>query len=276
MLRSRNDPDNPCPRDVAAREVNAAREHAHDRVRLYFRPKTPTQYNIEGIRKAGECRFGEEIHAPVLVMLILDARSILTLSGTQFCDRNMQKIDAVPGDSEDYFNSIPFEKVYHEGPIGGDETITSHRCAEVLPDSPLSLGQSLRAVFLRSEPERDTLLNLLGDHRARWADRCYVSDALKVFEKRHSFVREISLCSEGVIFALNPRADRRGVKISIQIWDGAGQFVVRFDHPDLAANPPQGNWIYNHDFVDGTYRVRVEIEDHLAYDSHITLGSTLF
>lgn len=276
MLRSRNDPNNPRPRDVAAREVNAARAHAHNRVRLYFRPKTPTQYHIEGIRKPGECRFGDETHAPVLVMFILDAQRILTMPNTQFCDRNMQRADAVPSDTEAYFSTIPFDKVYHEGSTGGDETITYHRCAEVLPQSPLDLEYCLKAVFFRSEPERDTLLNLLGGHRGRWASRCHVSDALKVSEKRYSFLQEIGMTREGVMFLLNPRIDRRGVKISIQVWNDAGQFVVRFDHTDLQAAPAQGRWIYNHAFGDGLYRVRVEIEDHLAYDAHIPLGPALF
>ena len=275
-LFSRNDPANPCPRDVAAREVNATRAHAHDSVRLYFRPKTPTQYNIEGIRKLGECKFGEDTHAPVLVMLILDAQQILTLPGTQFCDRNMQRGNAVPGDSEAYFAAIPFDKVYHEGPIGTDETITSHRCAEVLAVSPLDLRQCLRAIWFRSEPERDTLLNLLGEHRSKWAERCHVSDAIKVFEKRHSFVQDISLSQQGVIFSLNTRSDGRGVKIDIQIFDSAGRPVAHFQHADLAAAPTHGSWIYNHAFIDGMYRVRVEIEGHLAYDAYIPLGSALF
>lgn len=276
MLRSRNDPANPRPRDIAAREVNAARVHAHDRVRLYFRPKTPTQFNIEGIRKTGECRFGEETHAPVLVMLILDAQQILTMPETQFCDRNMQSADAAPGESEAYFAAIPFDKVFHEGPTGGDETIRAHRCAEVLAASPLDLNRCLRAAFFRSEPERDTLLTLLGPHRDRWASRCHVSDALKVFEKRYSFVQEIGLTNEGVFFTLNPRDDRRGVKISIQIWNSAGEFIVRFDHANLAAAPPEGRWIYHHAFGDGLYHVRVQIEDHLAYEGFIPLGAALF
>lgn len=276
MLRSRNDPANPRPRDVAAREVNAARDHAHERVRLYFRPKTPTQFHIEGIRKPGECRFGEETHAPVLVMLILDAQRILTLPNTRFCDRNMQRGDAVAGDSEAYFTGIPFAKVYHEGPTGGDDTITSHRCAEVLPESPLDLAQCLRAVFLRSEPERETLLNLLGGHRSRWAEHCYVSDALKVFEKRYSFLQDIGLTREGVVFTLNRRDDGLGVAISIQVWDANGNSIASFGHPDLAATPPQGQWIYNYPFADGVYRVRVEIEGHLAHDAPISLAPALF
>ena len=276
VLRSRNDPANPRPRDVAAREVNAARVHAHDRVRLYFRPRTPTQYNIEGIRKPGECKFGEETHAPVLVMLILNAQQIMTMPTTQFCDRNMQSPGAAPGDSEAYFAAIPFDKVYHEGPTGRDESIRSHRCAEVLPTSPLNLDRCLKAIIFRSEPERDTLLNLLGAQRNRWVGRCYVSDTLKVFEKRYSFVQEIGLTSEGVIFALNPRDDRRGVKLSIQIWNGSGQFMVSFDHADIAATPPQGRWIYKRAFADGLYHVRVKIEDHPAYDAYVPLGAALF
>ena len=103
-----------------------------------------------------------------------------------------------------------------------------------------------------------------------------MSDALKVFEKRYSFVQEIGLTRDGVVFTLNSRSDRRGVKISIQIWNGAGQFVVRFDHPDLVAAPPQGSWIYKHPFADGVYRLRIDIEDHLAYDACVPLGPVLF
>ena len=277
MLRSRNDPDNALLRDVAARDVNAARAHAHNSVRLYFRPKPPTQYHIEGIRKAGECQFGDETHAPVLVMFIVDAQRVLTLPHTQFCDRNMQRLDAVPGGNEAYFAQIPFASVYHEGPTGGDDMIPAHRCAEVLAASPLDLGHCLRAIFFRSEPERDTLLDMLGPERDRWAERCYVSDALKVFEKRHSFVQEVGLSNEGVFFTLNRRFDGRGSAIRIAVRNELGQPEANFEHADLAATPQQGGrWIYYHPFPDGHYRIRIDIEGHLAYDAKILLEPTLF
>ncbi|MNI81834.1 hypothetical protein D3C73_1384860 [compost metagenome] len=146
----------------------------------------------------------------------------------------------------------------------------------MLATSPLDLTNCIRAIVFRSEPERDTLLERLGQHRQRWVGRCQVSDALKVFEKRYSFVQEIGLSHDGVFFTLNPRDDRRGVKLSIQVWNASGHFVVRFDHADIQATPPQGRWIYHHAFTDGVYRVKVEIEDHLAYDASISLGATLF
>lgn len=276
MLRSRNDPANPRPRDVAAREVNQAREHAHDWVRLYFRPKTPTQFSIEGIRKPGECKYGEGAHAPILVMLVLDAHQILTHPDIRFCDRNMQRGNAVPGNDEAYFAAIPFAKVFHEGPTGGDDKIIQHRCAEVLPSSPLDLDQCLRAVYFRSEPERDTVLHALGPNRQRWLQRCFVSDALKVFEKKFSFVQEISLTREGVVFTLNPRSDRQNVAVRISISDEAGRSVAKFYSASLAAAPPQGRWIYNHAFPDGIYLVRVEIDGQLAYQAPISLTDSLF
>lgn len=274
-LRSRNDPDNPRPRDVAAHGVNQARNHAHDRVRLYFRPKTPTQFSIEGIRKPGECKYGDTAHAPILVMLVLDAHRILTLPDIRFCDRNMQAGKADAGDDEAYFASIPFPKVFHEGPTG-DETIFQHRCAEVLPSSPLDLDQCLQAIYFRSEPERDTVLHALGPNRQRWLQRCFVSDALKVFEKKYSFVQEIGLTREGVVFALNPRSDRQNVEVRINVNDETGRIAAQFYNAALAAAPPQGRWIYNHAFPDGIYLVRVEIEGQLAYEAQISLADSLF
>jgi hypothetical protein len=135
-LRSRGDFGNSLPKDVAAASVISVRDHAHNFARLYFRPRTPTQWHIEGIRKAGECSYGDASHAPILVMFVFDARQVLSSVGVKFCDRNMQLGSADPNDSEVYFSTIPFEKVFHEGGTGGDRSITEHRCAEVLAESP--------------------------------------------------------------------------------------------------------------------------------------------
>ncbi|MGX1309074.1 hypothetical protein AB7M35_003832 [Amorphus suaedae] len=277
MLRSRNDPSNIRQIDVAAQEVINSRDHAHDRVRLYFRPKTPTQFHIEGIRKQGESHFGETAHAPILVMLILDAQSVLTLPDVKFCDRNMQSYGSVPGGDEAYFKNIPFDKVYHEGPTGGDQSITAHRCAEVLPSSPLDLSQCLEAVWLRSEPERETLLHQLGGAGRKWASKCQVSEALKVFEKRYSFVTYIGIRSNGIVFSLNPRFDNKKVSFSVEVFTVEGVRVVRFLNSSISATPKnKRRWIFRHEFSEGRYRVIARIEGHLAFDSTLTLGPELF
>jgi hypothetical protein len=277
-LRSRNDSANMHPIDVAAPGVIDARTHAHDRVRLYFRPKTPTQWHIEGIRRDGECTYGMGSHAPVLVMFGLDARSILCRPDIRFSNRNMQLNDTVAGDDEAYFADIPFAKVYSEGGTGGDRSVIDARCAEVLPTSPLPLDECLRAIYLRSEPERDMLLHMLGNARGRWEKYCRVSDALKVFQKEYSFVQDLRLTSDGVIFRINPRQDRRNIAIKIDVWDAAGTKRIDFFNSDHEPHPkpPASTWIYRKKLADGRYLVEVRLENCLAYRGHFDIGDSLF
>jgi hypothetical protein len=276
FLRSRNDPANSRPSDVAGEGVIDTREDAHDWVRMYFRPKTPTQFNIEGIRQVGECAFGENAHAPILVMFGLDAKSVLTQQDVIFSDRNMQLSSAITGNSPEHFSSIPFEKVYHEGSYQ-DSTIKQHRCAEVLAPSPLDLSTTLSAVYFRSEPERDTLLNMLPEQGARWRTRCHVSSGLKVFQKRHTFVQEIGLTPAGVVFAMNTREDRKNISIRITVHDMNGQCLINFIHSSHAAKPTSADrWIYERSLENGLYNVEVFLEDHLAFRGPILLGESLF
>jgi hypothetical protein len=214
-LRSRNDPANQRERDVAGAGVIDARQHAHDSVRLYFRPRNPTQWHIEGIRKSGECQYGEAAHAPVLIMLVFEARRVLSLPGVQFCDRNMQLGAAEPHDTEEYFAAILFDKVYHMGGTGGDTSIAQHRCAEVLVPSPLPLDGSLQWIYCRSSAERATLLHHLGAYGEQWAPRILISDDLLVFERNYVFVEHVSLSQRGVSFRLNPRRDLQTVDIQM-------------------------------------------------------------
>lgn len=277
LLRSRNDRHNKRQRDIAAPGVIDARDHAHDFVRLYFRPKTPTQYHIEGIRRNADCAYGADTHAPLLVMFALDARTVLTRPDVRFSDRNMQLGSAQPGSDQAYFDAIPFNKVYSEGGTGGDRSVTDARCAEVMTSSPLELPSCLREIYLRSEAERDTLLHMLGADRARWANLCYVSDALKVFEKRFAFVKKVGLTPEGVVFAFNARHDRRPLDVKIDVYDQDGLRHIDFHNHQLAATPPNASrWIFKHQLSPGIYTVHVTLEGHLAHSSLISLQDTLF
>jgi hypothetical protein len=113
VLRARADPNIDLRRDVAGEGVIDLRVDAHSFVRMYFRPRTPTQFHIESIRKKHECEFG--FQAPILIMFVLDARPILTRDGTCFSDENMQRGSALVGDDAAFLATIPWEKVYHEG-----------------------------------------------------------------------------------------------------------------------------------------------------------------
>ncbi len=275
-LRSRNDPDNAKPRDIAGDGVIDNRPDAHSLVRLYFRPKTPTQFYIEGVRKTDEChQFGHQ--APILVMFVLNSRPILTCDGVQFSDINMQANAANVGDDEQFFQTIQFHKVYHEGSYGGDNSITQHRCAEVLCPSPVNLSAVLERICCRSEAEKATLLHLLGPHAARWLPYMKVSDDLAVFLRHFVFVNHVELAPTGIVFELNPRRNRQPVDVRLTIWRQTGVMVANFHYASLNETPPSGGrWRAPVDLTDGRYRVRIELEGHLAYDAEVTLGDILF
>jgi hypothetical protein len=276
-IRSRLDPENRREKDVAAGDVIRTRHDSHDSVRLYFRPRTPTQYHIEGIRKADECNLGENVHAPVIIMFVFDSLKLLTLSNIRFSDRNMQSPSTVVGDSEDYFDNIPFDKVYHEGGISGDRTIITHRCAEVLHESPLYLRGNLQWIYCRSAAERDTLLFQLGEYGNYWASKIRISDDIRVFLKNHAFAEEVKLTPEGVVFRLHPRVDLRKIAVSI-IVATPKDVPIHFRHGDMAALPnyPAKQWIHRKPLSNGRYYVKMTIDGHLAFENYMLVGPELF
>lgn len=276
-LRARDDPQRQQMQDVAAGGVIDNRQEAHGRVRLYFRPRNPTQFHIEGIRKAADCQYGPNVHAPILVMFVLDAKRVLTRPDVLFSDQNMQKHAAQTGNDEAFFANIPFASVFHEGGIAGDYSIIDSRCAEVLPASPLPLSDVLSGIWFRSEPERDTFLYKLGAKAGQWQPLCSVSEELKVFDKRFPFVADIDLSREGVSFRLNHRHDLQNVSIAIQVYNSQNQICVDFINDNFTTyNQSGGRWIHRAALEPSNYLVRVQIENHQAYEAMIRLDDSLF
>ena len=277
MLRSRADPQNVRPRDVAGAGVIDVRVDAHNAARFYFRPRTPTQFHIEGIRRPGECQYGDAAHAAVLVMLIFQARSILSAPGVSFTDRNAQQGAAIYGTEEEQFAAIPFDKVFHEGGTAGDQSITSHRCAEVLATSPVSLDDTLEAICCRSNAEREMLLFMLGNDAAKWTEKVLVSDDLRVFQRDFAFVEDVSLSREGLIFKLNPRRSGGTVDVAIDLFASDGRKVIDFRNSELPPVPPTADrWRVATAIQDGTYEAIITIDGHTGYHSTLVLGDSLF
>lgn len=277
VLRSRSDPANQRQYDVAGAGVIDARVEAYNFVRLYFRPNTPTQYHIEGIRRAAECEFGAQAHAPMLVMLLLKAEHVLTQPDVQFSDRNMQADNVNRGNTEEFFSNIPFRMVFHEGGIGGVREIIAHRCAEVLATSPLNLHTALEAICFRSQAEKITAITLLGVGAARWQDRMWVSDDLKLFGRKFPFVKEATMTRAGLIMSINPRHDMAPIDLKVLVRNHVGDVVLDRWYKELPSVPPQGHkWRVEHQFNDGNYTVQISIEDRLAFFENQTVGDIIF
>jgi hypothetical protein len=98
-------------------------------VRLYFRPKTPTQFHNEGFRPLDQLSLGA--HCPVPVYLIFNSIPILSRSDSLFTSGNLGSSGTVPSGDVDFLRQIPFEQVDHEGPFDSsvNPSITYHRNA---------------------------------------------------------------------------------------------------------------------------------------------------
>jgi hypothetical protein len=275
VIRSRRDPGNALPRNIAGRGVIDIRDDAHNFVRFYFRPKTPTQFHIEGIRKPEECEeFG--FQAPILIMLIFGAREILTKEGTMFSAENMQRRNTVPGENFEFFSSIPFDKVYHEGFQNWDHAVTAHRCAEVLARSPIELHPYLQWIYCRSEAERQTLIYKLGPAAEMWRQRIRVSDDIRVFNRMFTYVENVQLSAEGVIFELHPRHDGRNLSIKVEVKNQRNELVSSLVNNDFAAYPPGGKrWRVAGALEPGIYEVTIWLEDEEAFQAKLVLGDVI-
>jgi hypothetical protein len=176
-----------------------------DYVRLYFRPRTPTQYRNEGIRPIQQ-RELEGAHCPMPIYFCFDALSILALDETEFSNGNMGSQRVIHSQDRDFFFNIPFSLVFHDGWFSPDERdeIVFRRNAEVLVPHRLALEPALKFIACRSVAERQTLLHLLPLGLAsRWASRIRLGEP-GLFYRRWTYVEEVVIVDDQVIFRFNP------------------------------------------------------------------------
>ena len=196
--------------DIASPEIiKQTSVEWQDYVRLYFRPRTPTQYRNEGFRPKEQ--WGHGAHCPVPVYLLLDAFSVLSRAESLFTDGNIAA-GTVPMDSVHQLRTIPFNLVYHDTWFDppNRSTIVYHRNAEVLVPKRLDLG-AIRRICCRSEAEYETLLHLLPPGtRSRWVNKIGVQSPLNLFHNRWTFVQQTEMSDEKLILRFNQTTNTPG------------------------------------------------------------------
>ena len=266
-LLSRHDAANLVHDDVAPAEVIARRDDAHEFARLYFRPRTPTQYQVEGIRKADECYLGDSSnHVPMLYMFLFSAESVLTLDGTQFSSGNMQSPQTRFDGTEIFFDSIPFGKVFHEGSFDQSErdAILKARCAEVLAKSPLLLTEHLKFVLCRSEAERHTLLDFHPQADAALKARIRTFTEVGIFQSQYTYIKGVDLVANSCLIQFAPRRDGQSIECDLFVRDSGGH-VIRHLPQKLIDSSKRLRVNFNNPLGMGTFRIEIHLEGHLAY-----------
>jgi hypothetical protein len=208
-----------------------------DFVRLYFRPRTPTQYNNEGFRPP-ELRELGGAHCPVPIYFIFDAPRVLGKHDSMFSAGSLAT-DTKPFKTAAEFSQIPFQLIYHDKWFDQSEksTIIFHRHAEVIVPIELDL-KFLRYIWCRSQAEYQTLLHLLSPSaRLRWDKRIGVGAKPNLFFRKWTFVEQADLSSTAVEFQFNRNTLTPGPFVAyVEILEEATGTIFKWRNDNYIAN----------------------------------------
>ncbi|MBF0335353.1 MAG: DUF4433 domain-containing protein [Alphaproteobacteria bacterium] len=259
--------------DIAPEEIISATGRAHKYARLYFRPRNPTQYHIEGIKKPEEIYLGK--HAPVLVIFVFRSSSVLSRKDVEFSDGNMQRAGTRLFSGDDDFENLPFSDIYHEGPFPADsrDLFIWRRCAEVLVPNELPLAGNLQSVLCRSSAERAFLLSLLGDAGEIWKARIRVFSKPGIFQSEYAYLERVQCSSSKIEFSFHPRKDGKSVLTEIDVHNEYGTLIFRKDPISLDTAI---RWYTNPEMPDGRYIVSIRLEGCMAYQAPCVIDNMPF
>lgn len=238
-----------------------------DYVRLYFRPKTPTQFRNEGFRPREQRQL--DAHCPVPVYFIFGAMAVLSRSDSIFTHGNLAS-GVEPCSDVDDLGKIPFERVYHVGYFDPnvDSTITFHRNAEVLVPERLGL-EGIGLVCCRSQAEYETFLHLLPPGTlANWVNKIGVRPDLGLFHNRWTFVKEVDMSNESVLFKFNRATETPGTfNARVEITEPLTGRRYSWNNEDYYANDNLDLRLHTLQNPED-YLVRLTLDEQLAFAGH--------
>lgn len=239
-----------------------------DYVRLYFRPRTPPLYRVEGFLPklaADQANFNP---CQVPIYLLFDSKRVLSLTGVEFSNANLATHHATRFSDPTDLTRLNFDHIYHDGPIRqeGDERklIGQRKCAEVIVPESLSLQPNLSYVVCRSHAERELLLNMLSSAtRAKLANTIIANGTC--CNRHRQYVESVRLSSESIAFNFRGSSD---------------DFVYRYEFESDSGKPVVEKQIavkqFNWTRPPGNYQVTLYIDDHIAYKGQYSISTAPF
>jgi hypothetical protein len=247
--------------------VLSSRARSEDSVRLFFRPRTPELYNLEGIRP-GAKRSNEACEIPVY--LLFDLESVICLPEARFSAGDPAVIRQTMATSGG-FAEMPFEQIYHDGALRPEERseILQSRRAQILVPDALTL-ESLQVIWCRSEAESELLVSLLSESaRTAFGAQVTARADLALFHRRGAYVDQAFLDAGQVRLLMfsGPEAAGFNSRLTVDFEDGqhltVEQDFERLPRVIQADLPEQGGSLR-------AYRVTLILDDVLAYQGAFT------
>ena len=268
QLLSRNAAGAQIVTDIAPDGIIGCTDAAYDSVRLYFRPRNPTQYHIEGIRRPTEYYHGK--HGGVLIMFVFSAGEIMTRGDVRFSDGNMQSHATQVLDGDQSFSSLDFKKIYHDS-AQNDPDIVRSRCAEVLVPSPLNISENLEYILVRSDADRITLLEHLREKNlGEFSSKVRVAVKQGIFFADYPCVEFVDVVGSEIKFGIQPRRKGGAVKTKLILRALDGSKILRSTEEFEA--DPTGRWRWDATIANSGCYLEIWLEGILAHRNIVSLG----
>ena len=239
-----------------------------DCVRLYFRPKTPTQYHAEGVKSAQTLQRSRfpDAHCPVPVFFLFDSAEILSREDCWFSDRGLASRNYQIMSTAQDLADLDWRKIYHTGPIDfrrpEESDIISRRMAEVIIPGHLDM-KSLKWIYCRSEAEKDTLLHLLTDAlRHQHEGRILATARSELFYRQHTYLESVRMDSEVAYLSFSPDTQSQG-SFQLQVIIRSGDEIRQSTEDAFSFQRGEFRWIINTGFDDYVFELR--LDEHMVY-----------
>mgnify|MGYP005629946095 CR=1 FL=1 len=237
-----------------------------DFVRLYFRPKTPTQYHAEGVHsfQSLEKSAFPEAHCPTPVFFLFDSAEILGRSDCLFSNRGLGGQSYQIGSNAEELRGLPWQQIYHNSWVAPESArqIIASRNAEVVIPKKMDLS-ALRYIYCRSEAEKDTFLYLLSpDLRKQYRSKIVASVRSNLFFRKRTFLESVTLMSNNILLRFSPDTECPGpfhlrikFKAEQTLLHEVDGFMLGQSY-DYAIKLPRAT---------SDYQVQVMLDEHLVY-----------
>ena len=237
-----------------------------DYARLYFRPRTPPLWHVEGFKPSDNSQIA---HCPIPVYLLFDSQKVLSIPEVKYSNSNLASPTSDVFERTEDLSGLDFANIYHDTYLPSDEPekkdkIIKQRCAEVIVHELLPLDGHLSWIVCRSYAERETLLNLLDLSLQRKYARI-TKVASQCFHCNAHYVEKVILQERRIELTFINRQPWHQFRYKYLFESGTGTIEKGYNKPMTIfewKNPP------------GNYTLTLFINDHIAFKGryqHLTV-----
>ena len=230
--------------EVLEKDVN----DVHEKVRFYYRAKTPTLYDNEGVKLEQYCN---EVHIPMPVYLLFD-EELIYLDNTEFSNGNATTSSI--GNTSTFFNTMDWNAIFHSTWFYPEERnyIVNKRHAELLSYKPVPIKKYLKKIIFRCEADKKRAINVYGHNSLYEVDINLFSDK-NTYEARRDWQKNNFIKNYSIDYTFDEFGDKKELIVKIEFQKPCTDYKARFNLQSIDVKDNSYKTIKIYDEVEKYY-----------------------